>query len=313
GDPFRHWDEDTIVSSRCTRCHNTNGFSEYAMGDATTDQLPLSTVGCTTCHNQFNLYSNPETRYDAAGENPAIQDVEFPSGATATLGNASNICMGCHQGRSSGVQVANATPNDTIQNPDYPSFNFINIHYYAAAATFFGSDVNGGYEYEGQQYRGRNGFGVHSQLGAAQVLVDCVGCHLNADPAEPEKHTFLPKVADCNACHAGGAFETLRGSPSDNFEDIETLKDELLAAIQAYAISGNPVNSPIVYSSNYPYWVTPSGAPYRDADFTMLTAMYNYHLAQEDPAGYIHNGAYIIELLYDSIVAVGGTPSVPRL
>jgi hypothetical protein len=246
--------------------------------------------------------------------NPAVQDVEFPSGDMVTLGSDSNLCLACHQGRASGVQVANATPNTTIQNPDYESFSFINIHYYAAGATLFGSAVNGGYEYEGKQYRGQNVFGVHAQLGAAQALVDCVGCHMNADPDEPEKHTFLPKVADCNGCHAGGAFETLRGSPSDNFEDIETLKSELLAAIQAYATTGGlPINSPIAYSESYPYWVTPAGAPYRDADFIMSTAMYNYNLVVKDPAGYIHNGAYLIELLYDSIVAMGGTPSVPRL
>jgi hypothetical protein len=54
------------------------------------------------------------------------------------------------------------------------------------------------------------------------------------------------------------------------------------------------------------------GNRYVDADFTMLTAMYNYHLTRADPAGYIHNGIYALELLYDSIVAMGGTPSVPR-
>jgi hypothetical protein len=320
GEPFRHWDEDTIVSGSCTRCHNTNGFGEYAMGEETTAQLPLSTVGCTSCHNQFNLYDNPETRYDASGDNPAIQDVEFPSGATASLDNSSNICIGCHQGRASGVQVETASPNDAIQDPDYDSYSFINIHYYAAGATFLGSDVNGGYEYEGEQYRGQNQFGVHRQLGDAQGLVDCIGCHLNANPDEPERHTFLPKVADCNACHAGGAFETLRGSPGDNFADIETLKSELLAAIKAYATTGDlPISSPITYSENYPYWCKDNGEPcsrsnaYVDADFLMSTAMYNYHLATEDPAGYIHNGAYIIELLYDSIVAMGGTPSVPRI
>ena len=310
----------TVISGSCTKCHNTNGFGEYAMGEATTAQLPLSTVGCTSCHNQFNLYSNAETRYTAQGMNPALQDVAFPSGATATFGNDSNICMSCHQGRASGVQVANATPNDAVQDPDYDSFSFINIHYYAAGATLLGSDVNGGYEYEGEQYRGKNQFGVHSQLGDSEALVDCIGCHMNADSEALGKHTFLPKVADCNGCHAGGAFETLRGSPSDNFEDIETLKSELLAAIQAYATTGDlPIVSPIVYSDGYPYWCRDNGEPcsrtnaYQDADFPMSTAMYNYNLVVKDSAGYIHNGAYIIELLYDSIVAMGGTPSVPRL
>jgi len=323
GEPFRHWDadEEGNIPASCTRCHNTNGFGEYAMGEATTSQLALSTVGCTTCHNQFNLYDNPETRYDASATNPALEPVEFPSGDTATLENASNICIGCHQGRSSGVNVAEAEsdPNDVVQNPDYDSYDFINIHYHAAAATLFGGDVNGGYEYEGQQYRGANLFGVHTQLPDAARLGDCVGCHMNADVAEAAKHTFLPKVADCNACHAGSSFQTMRGSPRTNFEDIETLQNELLTAIQAYATTGDlPVNSPIQYDSNaYPYWFQGGVAPiypnrYRDADFPMLTAMYNYHLTRLDPGGYIHNGIYAIELLYDSIVAMGGTPSVPR-
>ena len=42
----------------------------------------------------------------------------------------------------------------------------------------------------------------------------------------------------------------------------------------------------------------------------MLTAAYNFVFADKDPAGYIHNGGYISQLLYDSIVLMGGTPSV---
>jgi hypothetical protein len=44
----------------------------------------------------------------------------------------------------------------------------------------------------------------------------------------------------------------------------------------------------------------------------MLTAAYNYNVGAKDPAGYVHNGDYIKQLLYDSIVAMGGTPSVSR-
>jgi len=321
GEPFRHWDEDEVVSGSCTQCHSTNGFAEYAMGEDTTSQLPLSAVGCTSCHNQFNLYTNAESRYDAQGMNPALEPVEFPSGDTATLGNDSNICMGCHQGRASGQTVANATPNGTVQDPDYDSFNFINIHYYAVGATFFGSEVNGGYEYEGESYVGQNRFGIHEALEPAEGLVDCIGCHMNADDAEPAKHTFVPKIADCNACHQGGSFISMSGSPAIFYQQIEALKSELLAAIQAYATTGAlPINSPIVYDSvAYPYWFKDNGQGanygnrYVDANFDMLTAMYNYQVAAKDPGGYIHNGVYISQLLYDSIVTMGGTPSVqPR-
>ena len=45
----------------------------------------------------------------------------------------------------------------------------------------------------------------------------------------------------------------------------------------------------------------------------MLTAAYNYQVAEKDPAGYIHNGAYVQQLLFDSICALGGTPSIARV
>jgi hypothetical protein len=158
----------------------------------------------------------------------------------------------------------------------------------------------------------------------AEHLVDCVGCHMNADIAdEAKKHTFLPKVADCSTCHPGSSFPTLANSPSNNFDDIEALTDDLLPAIEAYAETGDPLtglpkDSPVQYiEDEHPYWffadLPPTDATaYVDFDFDMLTAAYNYHLALKDPAGYIHNGVYIKQLLYDSIVLMGGTPSVTR-
>jgi len=326
-EPFRHWDEDfeedgytpSGISASCTRCHSTPGFEEYAMGDATTGTLPTTSVDCWSCHNNFNLFGDAETRYDDLVTNPALASIVFPSGDEASFDNASNMCMGCHQGRSSGVDVDNATPNSTVQSPtDYDSYGFINIHYYAAAATLFGTDVNGGYEYAGNTYRGQNTFvGLHTQDG--RTLVDCVGCHLNAsdEASDKKRHTFVPQVKDCNLCHAGQAFEDLSGSPGDNFREINVLVEDLYAAIQDYGENGLPQASPVLYDSNaYPYWFKDNGMganyanQYTDFDFDMLTAAYNYQVALKDTAGYIHNGGYIEQLLFDSICLMGGTPRV---
>lgn len=338
-EPFRHWDEDYLpdgftpagIDSDCVRCHSPGGFVEFAMGDPATSQLPTRAVDCWTCHNEFDLFANQETRYDDLVENPALMPVVFPSGDTASFGNNSNMCMSCHQGRESGDSVANADPNTVVQVPDYDSYDFINIHYYAAAATLFGNVVNGGYEYPGNLYRGQNMFpGIHASQG--RNLVDCVGCHMNSslgrDPDDPnngrltdtEKHTFLPETQDCNFCHTGDRFQDLSGSPGDNFREIEVLKAELLSAMQAYATTGDlPIDSPIFYDNDtYPYWFNgikgedPAsfGNRYRNFDFDMLTAAYNYVVATKDPAGYIHNGAYVEQLLYDSILLMGGTPTV---
>jgi hypothetical protein len=325
---FRYWDSPYLeVWNSCTKCHSTPGFAEYAMGQPTTAHAPLSTVGCTSCHNNFNLFANAETRWNDLTTNPAVEPIKFPSGETATFNNSSNVCMGCHQGNASTDTVDAATPNG--ENV-YDSYDFINIHYYAAGATLFGNQVRGGYQYEGQTYRGKTAFGIHNSIPRAEGLDDCVGCHMNStlarlDPVfeEEKKHTFRPKVVDCNECHAGSSFPTLSGSPSDNFEDIETLGDDLLAAIEAYAdtgdiLTGLPKDSPVQYVEvEHPYWfqadLPPTDATaYIDFDFDMLTAAYNYHLALKDPAGYIHNGVYIKQLLFDSIVKMGGTPSITR-
>ena len=326
-EPFRHWDGDyepdgytpSGVSASCTKCHSTPGFEEYAMGDPTTGTAPTTNVDCWSCHNNLNLFDNAETRFDDLLTNPALEDVVFPSGLTATFDNASNICVGCHQGRSSKVQVDDATANTAVQSPtDYDSYNFINIHYYAAGATLFGTDVKGGYEYDGNTYRGQNTFvGLHTSEG--RTLVDCVGCHMNSseDASSKQKHTFLPAVEDCNQCHSGQEFQDLSGSPGDNFREINILKEDLLAAIQDYAENGLPQASPIFYNNvSYPYWFKDNGMGanygnrYVDFDFGMLTAAYNFVTADKDPGGYMHNGGYIQQLLFDSICRMGGTPRV---
>jgi hypothetical protein len=327
GEPFRHWDADyepdgytpTGVEADCVRCHSTPGFVQLVGGDATTSTMPTTTVDCWSCHNDFNLVANAETRYDDLTANPELASVEFPSGDSVSLGNASNICMTCHQGRSSKVQVDNLGPNTAVQTPtDYPSYDFINIHYYAAAASFFGTDVQGGYEYAGQTYRGKNTFvGLHTSDG--RTLVDCIGCHLNAseDANSKKRHTFLPQVEDCNACHSGQEFSELSGSPNDNFIEINILLGDLYEAIQDYAVNGLPQASPVYYDgAAYPYWFKDNGQGsnygnrYRDFDFDMLTAAYNYQVALKDPGGYIHNGAYIEQLLFDSTCLMGGTPTI---
>ena len=83
-------------------------------------------------------------------------------------------------------------------------------------------------------------------------------------------------------------------------------------------MTGLPQDSPVQYNpSAYPYWFK-AGVPaiypnrYLDFDFDMLTAAYNFVVADKDPAGYLHNGGYIKQILFDSIVAMGGTPSITR-
>jgi hypothetical protein len=323
-EPFRHWDEEGgEVPSSCAKCHTTSGFAQFATSDPITSHTATSGVDCWSCHTSFNLFVNSATRWDVSEDGDPLEPVEFPSGALLTLNNSGNLCMSCHQGRSSGLDVDTQDPNNDETANSYPSFDFVNIHYYAAAAVLFGSEANGGYQYDnGKPYRGRNTFvGLHDSMG--RNLTDCLGCHMNSDPDTQAKHTFLPReVDDCSLCHSGGPrFRDLNTAPRTNWNAIQDLKAQLLVALEAYATTGNaatglPQDSPVQYEGDiYPYWFH-EGVPaiypnrYRDFDRTMLRAAYNFVVADKDPGAYIHNGTYIQQLLWDSIIDLGACPNL---
>ena len=335
-DPWRYWDPDGAVYSDpagCAKCHGASagpdtGFLQYAATGANADAAPLPLgLDCVGCHGDpFNV----GTIFALPGTYPELEPVLFPSGDTATYNNASNLCMTCHQGRESGASVDDAMPNMEVQAPtDYDSFGIVQIHYFAAAATLFGSDVAGGYEYGtipgaggaggAPTYRGENEFTSHGT-----VLNDCIACHMNADVGDDKNHTFMPVPADCATCHGNPppSFPELTGTPGANYLAIQALQDELLAAIKAYANAGTPglpQASPVIYDDvEYPYWFYDNGMgpifpnAYQDFDREMLRAAYNYQTSRKDPGAYIHNGAYMRQLLNDSIIAMGGTPSGTR-
>ena len=283
---FRHWDEDGEMSTSCARCHSSEGataffnngtvveadFKEYTGGIS-------AGLACEACHT---------APFD--GTMLSVSSVTFPDGTVLDATNAADffaddspLCMNCHSGRASGASIDVATPGSD------GTYRFINIHYYAAAASMFGSDVNAGYEYDGQTYAGQTSFpGPHTAPG----YTTCTGCHMEALP----DHTFKPAVGDCSGCHAGTTFQTLAGSPSSNYTNIETLKGELETALVAEGVT---------FLGGYPYF---SGI----TTLQQLRAAYNWQVADKDPAGYIHNGDYIQQILFDSITDLGGTPSVTR-
>jgi hypothetical protein len=324
GEPFHHWDSDGEVEVGCAKCHSSPGFSEFVADGVVAAPVPAGTlVECTACHLDANLFADPATKYDDTLAFPELEPVEFPSTDTQTLGNASNICMTCHQGRASGVSVESPTPNSVVQTPiDYPSYNFVNRHYYAEAAILFGADVNAAYEYPALSYAGQNTFPGHGG-----GLNDCLACHMRgiAD------HHFKPQLGNCSICHLGMEdFEDLGlpfgavnvdydgdGTPESFQGELDGMKDTLQAKIYAYA-NGNPAfhlpnDSPVVYGpGSYPYWFkdtngngeldedeATSANGYKDFDINMLRAAFNFHSAQ-DPGSDIHNHVYVMQTIYDS-------------
>lgn len=306
---FRHWDEDDppVVPASCARCHSTPGYRDYVGADGTeagvvNSEAPVGTViECIACHNEATL---------------TLSSVTFPSGAVITDLGRQARCMVCHQGRASKVSVDSAIEEAGLtDSPDETSedLGFINIHYYAAAATRFGKFAMGGYQYDDQSY--------DALFAHVEGFDTCDTCH--------NPHSLELRVEECSTCHTDVSgredFKHVRmaGSTADYDGDgdveegvafeIEGLQEILLEEIQAYA--QETAGTPIVYDvGSHPYFFIDSNAngeadegeteranQYNAWTPRLLKAAYNYQTSLKDPGGYAHGGKYMIQLLYDSI------------
>ena len=90
--------------------------------------------------------------------------------------------------------------------------------------------------------------------------------------------------------------------------EIDTMQEALLAAMSAYAESVGA--APIVYDSHaYPYFFNDAGEGYATWTPRLARAAYNYQYAAKDPGVFAHNGAYMIQVLYDALEDIGADVS----
>jgi len=89
----------------------------------------------------------------------------FVTAYSTDLGDESR-CMECHQGRESTISVTEAISQAGVTDDDAVSedLGFRNIHYFAAAATKYGTLAKGGFEYDGKTYSVIKGFESYLML-----------------------------------------------------------------------------------------------------------------------------------------------------
>lgn len=295
---FSYWNEDGEVPVACAACHSQPGFIDFLGADGSASGIVdhaaaiSAPIGCASCHT-------------SAAQ--ALDAVSFPSGVIVDDLGPSAVCTVCHQGRQSGDNVISAT-QDTAEDAVSADLAFLNVHYGVAAAVMQGADVRGGFHYPGKSYAGR-----FTHVPSANT---CVACH---DP-----HTTQVETDGCMSCHRGAEnirdirtrhqdFDGDGENASGIHAEIVGLHGQLYAAIQAYGTDIG--NAPIGYAyGTFPYFfndtdndgqISPEEAvfPNRYQGWTprLLKAAYNYQVVQKDPGGYVHNPAYLLQLLYDSL------------
>jgi len=303
---FTHWNDadPKEIPVGCAKCHSTTGFQDFVGADGSeagkVDKAqPIGQViTCEACHN------------DAA---EALTAVTFPSGVEITGLGPEARCMTCHQGVASmktvdaRLELLKATDPDKVPAPvkdaqgNDQKLGFINVHYRAAAASLYGGDVMGGYQYDGKSYDAKN-----QHVDQAD---NCVACH-NA-------HSGEVLVEKCQTCHgeqvkSAADLNKIREISSANdyngngdtkegiSAEIEGLQAMLLTTIQNYAkeVGGAEIKYD---EATYPYFLGADGKAYPNFTPRLLKAAYNYQFTLKDPGIFAHNPKYAIELLYDSI------------
>ncbi len=298
---FTHWNEDGEVPTACAACHSETGMLDWLGAD---DSAPLSVehpgtintvIGCASCH---------------VSEAEALEAVPFPAGMTIGGLGASATCTMCHQGRTSSDTVLSATNGmdlDTVM----PDLGFINVHYGVAAAVMHGAEVRGGFQYPG--------LGYASRFAHVPSAGTCVACH--------DAHTTAVETEGCIACHQGVSDITAIRTRHQDFDgdgvtsggirdEITGLHARLHDAILTYAsaVAGTPIG---YAPGSFPYFFTdrdgdgeigPEEAvfPNRYASWTprLLMAAYNYQVVAKDKGAWVHNPAYALQLLHDSVISL---------
>lgn len=300
---FRHWDEDDppVVPTSCAKCHSIDGYLDFAADGVVDSEHNPGVFTCDLCH------TNPQT-----GATRVFASVTFPSGDVIEGLGAEANCMQCHQGRASTESVDSATAGIGDDTPS-SRLRFTNIHYFAAAATMYGTLVQGGYQYAGKSY--------DAKFAHVDGYAECHDCH--------NPHSLEIKTENCDTCHTNvkgtADLHDIRylgslmdydgdGNISEGISyEVSGVQAKLYSAILAYA--KQVVGIPIGYDEHaYPYFFNDTNGDgvideseavrangYSTFTPRLLRACYNFQVVQKDPGGFAHGGKYLIQLMYDSI------------
>jgi hypothetical protein len=304
----------------------THGELEYQVPDSGTlyeanyvGSAAVAEVYCTTCHAVSNANDPHKTGIPwtpgsfplvvPTGATDLVYLEKSPSAAAVTgtpipgladggsLGT-SNTCAWCHKSRKD-ISIYIKASN-TVSN------TFWGPHEGPQSDVFSGV---GGYHFTGKAY----GQSTH------QLRLQCADCHMApvADNSNVPDHSFNPKLSTCLGCHATAVSFDVNGGQSLVRASMNELRSLLNSAgyltrstaAPYLAVQSSDLTDP---SSSFALDQTRPGGG-ADGGPTVLTAdqagaLYDYILIARGGALGAHNPKYTQQLIYDSIVAMGGTP-----
>lgn len=252
------------AGATCAGCHGTEGAkARINAGLPPHDPLVVgvtnvSPFGCRTCHNVHATYTGEDW-----ARTGSEQPVKFEYSDGTFDGGEGNLCANCHQ-------IRNAKPTFTAGNIEITSARF---------GTHYGT--------EAQMLFGEGGLGLSGSPSAHYTMVEntCVACHMG----EEYNHTYLPKVARCQDCHAD--------VPNFDVNGVQTEITAMLEELHAIFVEKGMLNP------ETDLWNASASAPLKVPE-AVANAMWNYKFVTYDQSMGVHNPAYAKALLEAALEAL---------
>jgi hypothetical protein len=254
----------------CAFCHSGDVFSAAIAAGQNFSQVEEGTANpthqdCRTCHQIHVTYTSADWALET---DAAVTTVT--SGATFD-GGAGNLCANCHQARR---YLAGFV--DKTDPTKYAVTARFNTHYSVQVDTLMGTiDVN-------------TALGVDGKPGAHYAMIEdtCVGCHMG----DGRNHRMEPQLTTCVACHADATDYNVNGAVTAFEEKVVQLHDALVAKglinEDGTNIVKNADGSPVLL------------------DAPQASALFVYHLIEEDASKSVHNPNYFNALVDASLEAL---------
>ncbi len=268
----------------CAICHTHQGFTEILgteLTEASADIVDPAPINCRTCHMIHTNYD--ET--DWALVSTSAVDLKFADG-TIDLAGPSNLCVNCHQFRAISPMPVIGGDSVSITSSRWGP------HHGPQGNNLWGI---GGYKIAGSKSYPTEGSHPHASAG-------CVKCHMAPVPYGGRTaggHTLNmtyeyhgseeDNVGACTTCHP-----TLEDLETFDYHDVQTTVDGLVADLEAIFVANGWMDAPGAL------WNAKSTAPLKvTAD--EAGAMLNYKIVTEDRSHGVHNAAYLVALLTNSL------------
>jgi hypothetical protein len=260
----------------CAPCHSHEQFVAFAnfglpiAGDITNP----SAWKCNTCHGLHKTFAD-SLDYALRVNGPVVPVVAL-NGPMDLKGN-SNLCGTCHQART-------AEPNKATPGTTFALTVRTGPHHGPQGNLVFG---NGLAEIVGTVVYPAAGSSAHL------TQASCTGCHMAPFTAKQGGHSFIPSVAQCNACHEGTDITDFNygNVQTDTHAKLVQLRDRLveLGAMTKTTVDGVDTYAP---------------ADKKVVPMVQAQAVYNYFGIEEDRSLGVHNPKYVKAILANSIAAL---------